>query len=172
MRRNCLRDRHGFTLVELMISLAIIGILVATTAPLANTYRLRAEYLDLKTTARYLMDGMETYYIENNDFYPPSPPGSTFWWSPPLIVSKGEEKYISELKYTFHQGHKNSYTFNRFIMKWNFGFFKINWDWAWVVIDTDFDYNRDGKNDTYRIDMWMENDKPKKDYYRAFKRNP
>jgi prepilin-type N-terminal cleavage/methylation domain-containing protein len=174
MCRTYLRDRHGFTLVELMISLAIIGILVATTAPLANTYRLKAEYLDLKTTARYLMDGMESYYIENSEFYPPSPPGSTFWMpNPPPKVSKGEEKYISELKYTFHQGHKNSYTFNRFKWKqdsWFFG--NKNIDYAWIVIDTDFDYNRDGKNDTYTIHMQMENNKPKEGFYREFIPNP
>jgi prepilin-type N-terminal cleavage/methylation domain-containing protein len=183
MYMSYLRDREGFTLVELMISLAIIGILIATTVPLANMYRIKAEYLDLRTTSRYLMDGMETYYLETNQLYPPYPGSMTsilFWDSPSITVSKGEEKYIPELKYTFSKGHKHSYTFDRTVIK--IPFFNWDYDMATLTVEADFDYDRDGKTDKYTIYMWLDHGKPNnrfqiapgiyKDRYRAFEQTP
>jgi prepilin-type N-terminal cleavage/methylation domain-containing protein len=168
MCRTYLRDRHGFTLVELMISLAIIGILVATTAPLANTYRLKAKNLELHTTARYLMDSIESRYIESNELFPDAKPG--FFSYTEFIVTPGKETAIPQLSYTFPSSNNYTYKFTR--MKYKLPFLKIDWDYAWIVIDTDFDYNRDGKNDTYTIHMQMENNKPKEGFYREFIPNP
>lgn len=152
-------NRQGFTLVELMVSLAIIGILIATTVPLANTYRMRAKYLELKLTLGYLMDGWETYYIETNDFYPKAT--SSFISIVTVTVNAGEEKYIPELKYTFPKGHSHQYKFRRL----KFPFFNI--DQCWFEITTDMDYNpRNGINDTYTVYMYVRNNKPVEGSYR------
>ena len=65
-------------------------------------------------------------------------------------------KAIPELKYTFHQGHKHSYIFNRY----KFNILGFDLDYAYIDIDTSFDYDRNGINDRYRVYMYVSDDKP------------
>lgn len=167
-----LRDKQGFTLIELMISIAILGILTATTLPLANAYRLRAEKQRVITTLRYLMDGIETHYIDTNELFPEVtlPPSSFVWEDEQLIVNEGEQKAIPELSYTFQQGHKYKYTFYRtkVRIKVTFKSFSLDWDWdrAEIIVETDFDYDRDGTDDIYTAYMWLDHDQPLDGWYR------
>jgi prepilin-type N-terminal cleavage/methylation domain-containing protein len=91
---------QGFTLVELLVTVSIIGILLGIAVPIANVYRAKAEYSSVLATLRYLMDGEETYLLENDAFYPEG--------FGVVSVGRGEEKAIPELKYTFPAGHKHS----------------------------------------------------------------
>ncbi len=63
------KDQKGFTLVELMIVVAIIGILAAIAIPQFAKYRARAQNSAALSDLRNLRTDMEGYYAENQ-LYP------------------------------------------------------------------------------------------------------
>ena len=116
----------GFTLVEIMISLAILGILASISIPNYRMYKDKAEYASMMTTLKYLMDGEDFYFLENGAFFA-------------VNVPSGTAKDVPELAYSFPDGHKNRYRIrvknnkrrNRYI----------------ITVYCDFDSNGNGKND-------------------------
>lgn len=60
---------EGFTLVELMIALAIMAILAAIAIPSYNFYKAKATYSSMMETLRSAEDWAERYYSQN-DSYP------------------------------------------------------------------------------------------------------
>lgn len=91
----------GFTLVELMVALAILGILAGISMVNASRFRAKAEYAAIQTTLRSLMDGEDLYFVENDKFYPER--GR-------VNVASGAQRSIPELAYNFPSGHKHRYT--------------------------------------------------------------
>ncbi len=63
------KDQKGFTLVELMIVVAIIGILAAIAIPQFAKYRARAQNTAALSDMRNLKVDMEGYYAEHQ-LYP------------------------------------------------------------------------------------------------------
>jgi type IV pilus assembly protein PilE len=59
---------HGFTLVELMIAVAVIGILAAIAIPNYQQYVLRANRADAKAILMESAQYMERYYTTNNTY--------------------------------------------------------------------------------------------------------
>lgn len=57
-------NRKGFTLIELMIVVAIIGILAAIAIPQFNNYRRRGYNAATKSFLRNLGTAQETYYVD------------------------------------------------------------------------------------------------------------
>lgn len=58
----------GFTLIELMIAVAIIGILSAIALPAYNDYIMRGKLIEASTTLSTLRTNMEQYYQDNRTY--------------------------------------------------------------------------------------------------------
>lgn len=61
----------GFTLVELMVSVAIVGILAAAAVPMLVRYIQKAKTTEARTLIQKMADGARVYYLE-----PQMPPGA------------------------------------------------------------------------------------------------
>ena len=66
--RRC-REESGFTLVELLVVMLIIGLLAAIAIPSFFNQRDKARDADAKTLVRTAQTALETYAIDNNGNY-------------------------------------------------------------------------------------------------------
>ncbi|MEE9437001.1 MAG: prepilin-type N-terminal cleavage/methylation domain-containing protein [Candidatus Adiutricales bacterium] len=62
------RRQKGFTLIELMIVVAIIGILAAIAIPQFNSYRRKAQDSAAKSALKNLATAQENYYATENTY--------------------------------------------------------------------------------------------------------
>lgn len=67
-----LRSR-GFTLIEIMITVAIVAILAAIAIPSYNEYVQRARITDAVSTLSDMRNKMEQYFQDNRSWAPPGP---------------------------------------------------------------------------------------------------
>ncbi len=60
----------GFTLLEVMVVVMILGILTATAFPVYKTVRSRAVGAEAASMMKQILDGEITYYLEHDKFFP------------------------------------------------------------------------------------------------------
>ena len=65
-----MRKQAGFTLIELMVVIAILGILATTAIPFYRTYAQRAYGTQALGIMKGLMDSQIMHYLEHNRFFP------------------------------------------------------------------------------------------------------
>ena len=68
------KKRAGFTLIELMVVVIVVGILAAAAIPIYRFAMSRAYSSEAKATMGTMMSSMKVFYAENNNAYP------TFVW--------------------------------------------------------------------------------------------
>ena len=67
-----MRRRAGFTILELVVVVAILGILAATAIPLLSTWRQRASGSEALATLKKILEGQIIYFLEHETFFPPN----------------------------------------------------------------------------------------------------
>jgi len=62
------RNEKGFTLIELMIVIAIIGILAAIAIPQFSAYRERGFNASAESQVRHVAGFLEAYFVDNDTY--------------------------------------------------------------------------------------------------------
>ena len=65
-----MKRESGFTLIEIMVVIAIMGILAALAMPTYRTWQHRAYGTEATIMAKQILDAQVVYYLEHNKFYP------------------------------------------------------------------------------------------------------
>ncbi|WP_434632316.1 prepilin-type N-terminal cleavage/methylation domain-containing protein [Thermoanaerobacterium thermosaccharolyticum] len=64
------KDEKGFTLIELIVVIAILGILAAIAVPRVTTSLNNAKTNANKASLKIIQDAVERYHVENDNAYP------------------------------------------------------------------------------------------------------
>ncbi len=130
-----MRRGKGFTLIEMMVVIAILGILAATAFPTYKTFRRRAVGSEATTIMKQLIDAEVMYYLAHNKYFPDPGQGDIFVAATDNSGKIDIQQVRQALKVTLPVGH--------------FLDFRIRNDGAgnvWIWIDANFPIFRDGSS--------------------------
>jgi len=68
LKLNKMKEQKGFTLIELMIVIAIIGILAAIAIPQFSAYRKRAYNSAAESDLKNFTTAQEAYFVDNQTY--------------------------------------------------------------------------------------------------------
>jgi type IV pilus assembly protein PilE len=67
-KENKMKMRRGFTLIEIMIVVAIVGILVTVAIPAYSSYMVRGKLIDAQSALTSARVALEQYYQDNRTY--------------------------------------------------------------------------------------------------------
>lgn len=100
-------ENRGFTLIELMVVVAVLGILASIAVPSYQEYVLRSKLVDAPSSLAQLRVSMEQYYQDNRSYdeNPGKPTGTCG-----VAVSGSNSKYFAYTCETSSSGDKFTIT--------------------------------------------------------------
>jgi type IV pilus assembly protein PilA len=113
MFTRMMRKDEGFTLIELMIVIAIIGILAAIAIPQFSAYRMRSYNSAAESDLRNAATAQEAYYVDNQTYKadPNALLGSTYGFFTTAKVTIGGTASASQYTMSaFHGSGNHTYT--------------------------------------------------------------
>ena len=156
-KRNC-----GFTIIELIVSIAVVGILVTLAIPTFSKYYRVARKVECQTSMIYYLRGQSLYYADNYNFYPLQPGQQTGWpynttliaWNPANRPDQQGKYRFPDLGMEFRPDKKRGYRIRvRYIQSsW------LYWQELILELQTDEDFSGslpDPELYTYRKYNWQ-----------------
>jgi type IV pilus assembly protein PilA len=114
MFTKMMRKNEGFTLIELMIVIAIIGILAAIAIPQFSAYRMRSYNAAAEADLRNAATAQEAYYVDNQTYLPnpTSLIGSTYglYTSQGVVIPAGSSSASQYTMTSYHTSGNKTYT--------------------------------------------------------------
>ena len=151
-----MRNKQGFTLVELAVVLGIIGILAATAVPLYNTWQQRAYGSEAAIMMKQLLDGQVMYFLEHEEFFPGQGEGVKTYlvnYDGSGVPAEAVEKISDALKLSITSGHLQYQISNLgnndclIMIDAPFPIFRGGQTYLWAVIDQDSQIKYVGPDD-------------------------
>ena len=63
-----MKSEQGFSLIELLMIMAIVGVLTGIALPIYGEYRMRSNDKVAQSTLRHVSTALETYFVDNHGY--------------------------------------------------------------------------------------------------------
>ncbi len=131
---RAIRHAGGFTLVELIITITVLGVLVGISIPNFTAAKSKALYTVIEEYIHFIEQGEELYLAEYGTFFPENSR---------IDVLSGVHRDIPELGVTLPDGHLHRYV----IYALNEERDGVGYNNLYVIVYADVDMDGDGEND-------------------------